>query len=210
MLISLPHSPYSGFPYPVPAHLILYNVALNLAFWHTLSSHPRIKALEGRRSKAGIQGKILDKPLNDLPFMICASVKEMEYPHVAPPNVVYPGPILVPVPPLSAERYPDLAQFLDRDRTIVINMGSNFWYTTEDVENIASAIVLAWDRCGSQRFQVLWKLNGRKGFEALLERRLGQELLVAVRTEEWIEPPALAVLQHPNVVAFVNHGGASE
>jgi hypothetical protein len=31
-----------------------------------------------------------------------------------------------------------------------------------------------------------------------------------VRVEEWIEPPALAVLQHPNVAVFVHHGGASE
>ncbi|KIP07363.1 glycosyltransferase family 1 protein [Phlebiopsis gigantea 11061_1 CR5-6] len=202
-------APYSGIPYPVPVHLIPYNISLNLAFWHILSTHPRIKALEGRRSKAGIQGKLLDKPLKDLPFMICASVKEMEYPHVAPPNVVYPGPILVPVPPLSADRYPDLARFLDRDRTIILNMGSNFWYTTEDVESIATAIVLVRARCGDKTFQVLWKLNGRKSFGPLLERCLGQELLDTIRIEEWIEPPALAVLQHQNVVAFVNHGGAN-
>lgn len=142
--------------------------------------------------------------------MICASVKEMEYPHVAPPNVVYPGPILVPIPPLSAKKHPDLASFLDRDRTIVINMGSNFWYTEEDVENVADAIVLARKQYADEGFQVLWKLNGKEGFETLLERRLGKELLDSVRTEDWIEPPALAVLQHPNVVAFVNHGGASE
>jgi hypothetical protein len=190
--------------------LIPYNIALNVAFLRTLTHHPRVQLLETRRAKAGIQGKLLDKPLKELPFMICASVKEMEYPHVAPSNVVYPGPIVVPVAPLSREKYPDLSGFLDRDRTIVMNMGSNFWYTEEDVVNVADAVALAQKRCKDKSFQLLWKLNGKKAFETIVEQRLERELLDSVRIEEWIEPPALAVLQHPNVVALVNHGGASK
>lgn len=193
----------------MPVHLIPYNVALNIAWLRTLQTHPRIQQLEKRRAKAGIHGKLLDKPLKELPFMICASVREMEYPHVPGHNVVYPGPIVVPVPPLSEGAYPDLTGFLGRGRTIIVNMGSNFWYTEEDVQGVADAIVLGRKRCGQKMFQVLWKLNGKDAFETLLEERLGKELLESVRTEEWIEPPALAVLQHPNVVAFVNHGGAS-
>lgn len=141
--------------------------------------------------------------------MICASVKEMEYPHVPLHNVVYPGPILVPVPPLSATECPVLAGFLDKERTIVINMGSNFWYTHEDVEGVLGAIEKARTRC-TRPFQVLWKLNGKKEFEDVLETRLHGELRNSVRIEEWINPPALAVLQHHNLAAFVSHGGASE
>ncbi|KAI0339006.1 UDP-Glycosyltransferase/glycogen phosphorylase [Trametopsis cervina] len=200
---------YSGIPYPAPLHLIPYNFALNVAFFRTLVTHPRIKALESRRSKAGIPGKLLDKPLKKLPFMICASVKEMEFPHVPGKNVVYPGPILIPVPVISHAQYPDLTNFLDRKRTIVINMGSNFWYTSADVENIAEAILRARKTCSDKvQFQVLWKLNGKKTYEELLQDRLG-EAMDDVHMEEWIEPPALAVLQHPNVVALVNHGGAN-
>lgn len=189
--------------------LIPYNIALNIAWLRTLTTHPRIRTLETRRAKAGIQGALLDKPLKALPFMVCASVMDMEYPHVAAPNVVYPGPILLPVPPLAPAEHPDLAAFLARGRTIVVNMGSNFWYTEEDVRNVAKAVVMARERCGDKGFQVLWKLNGKKTFETVLEDCLGKHR-DSVRTEEWIEPPALAVLQHPNVVALVNHGGASK
>jgi len=201
-------APYSGLPYPVPLHLIPHNIALNVAFLRTLVTHRRIKSLESRRSKAGIPGKLLDKPLKDLPFMICASVQEMEFPHVPGGNVVYPGPILIPVSPLSREDYPSITSFLDRKRTIVINMGSNFWYTTSDVESIAEAIMRTRKRCTRTSFQVLWKLNGKKTFEELLQTKLGSAL-DDVHTEEWIGPPALAILQHAHVVAFVNHGGAN-
>ncbi|GJE93742.1 glycosyltransferase family 1 protein [Phanerochaete sordida] len=198
-------APYSGFAFPVPLHLIPYNIALNIAWLRTLQTHPRIRTLEARRAKAGIRGQLLDKPLRALPFLICASVCEMEFPHVPGANVVYPGPIVVVPPPLAPGA---LADFLARARTLVVNMGSNFWYTEADVAAVADAVVLARERC-PVRFQVLWKLNGKKAFEGLLEERLGKELLEDVRTEEWIEPPALAVLQHPNVVALVNHGGAN-
>ncbi|KAI0701956.1 hypothetical protein BC835DRAFT_144752 [Cytidiella melzeri] len=202
-------APYSGLPYPVPLHLIPYNIMLNVAFLRTLMAHPRIKALESRRAKAGIPGKLLEKPLKELPFMICASVKEMEFPHVPGDNVVYPGPILIPVPRLSHEQYPDLASFLERKRTIVINMGSNFWYTPADVENIIDGILRAQQVCREKAsFQVLWKLNGKKTYQELLHTKLG-DALVDVHTEEWLEPPTLAILQHPNVAAFVNHGGAN-
>ena len=201
--------PYSGIQYPVPLHLIPYNIGLNIAFLRTLISHPKIKALEQRRSKAGIPGKLLDKPLKELPFMICASVKEMEFPHVPGGNVVYPGPILIPVPPLSGEQYPDLAKFLDRKRTIVINMGSNFWYTPSDVENVAEAIARAQHGLPEKMtFQVLWKLNGKKKYEEMLRTRFS-DILENVHMEEWLDPPPLAILQHPNVAALVNHGGAN-
>jgi hypothetical protein len=173
-------------------------------------SHPRVKSLEVRRSQAGIPGKLFDKPLKGLPFMICASVQEMEFPHVPGENVVYPGPILAPVRPLSREHHPQMAEFLDRKRTIIINMGSNFWYTPSDVKNIADAIIQTRKGfAGNMTFQVLWKLNGKKMYEDILRETLS-DALEDVHTEDWFEPAMLAILQHPNVVAFVNHGGASE
>lgn len=210
-------SPFSAIEYPVPLHLIPYNIALNVAFIRTLLTHPQIKALDKRRSEAGIQGRLIENASGKLPFRIVASVQEMEFPHVPEGNVVYAGPILIPVPPLSSTQHPDLARFLDRKQTIVINMGSLFWYTRADVENVAEAIVRARDKLSekaskdsktSSSFQVLWKLNGKKEYEELLEAKLG-EAMDDVRAEEWLDPPTLAILQHPNVAASVNHGGAN-
>ncbi len=209
-MLTLSLSAYSGLPFPVPLRLIPYNIALNLSLIKIILTHPRIRALEVRRSKAGIRGGVLNKSFQRLPFFICSSVMEMEFPHIPSPNVVFPGPILVPVPPLSSATYPDLTAFFDRKRTIVINLGSNFWYSHEDVESVADAILDAQQRCQEKEsFQVLWKLNGKKAFEIMLENKFGKQS-DTVRIDEWIEPDTLAVLQHPNVVAFVNHGGASK
>ena len=203
-------SPYSSLPYPVPLHLVLYNILLHFAFIWIVVTHPRVRALGRARSQAGIRGHVMDRSFHKLPFFICSSARELEFPHIPADNVVYPGPILIPVPPLTRESYPKLGEFLDRDRTIIINLGSNFWYSNEDVVSVADAIVDARRCCPTKaKFQVLWKLNGKKAFEVLLLEKLAAEG-DAVRVEEWIEPPTLAVLQHPNVVAFVNHGGASE
>lgn len=194
----------------MPLRLIPYNIALNISFISILLTHPKIRALEARRAKAGIRGRIFDRSLKDLPFFICSSVMEMEFPHTPPRNMVFPGPVLVPMPPLAADAYPDLAAFLSRKRTIVINLGSNFWYSREDAAHMADAIADAQERYEENGgFQVLWKLSGKKALEELLERkfRKGQD---TVRIEEWLEPPTLALLQHPNVAAFVNHGGASK
>ncbi|KAJ3557699.1 hypothetical protein NM688_g1330 [Phlebia brevispora] len=202
-------APYSGLPFPVPVRLIPYNIALNISLVRILFTHPKVRALESRRVKAGIRGRIFDRHFEDLPFFICSSVMDMEFPHIPPPNVVFPGPILVPIPPLAADAYPDLAAFLDRKRTIVINLGSNFWYSQEDAAHMAEAIADAQERSEEKGgFQVLWKLNGKKSFQDLLGEKFGKEH-DAVRIEEWIEPPTLALLQHPNVAAFVNHGGAN-
>ncbi|KAI0342292.1 UDP-Glycosyltransferase/glycogen phosphorylase [Trametopsis cervina] len=201
-------APYSSIKYPVPFRKSLYSIALNVVFIYLLLSQSRIRVLDRARAQAGMKGKLFIRKRTHLPFAICSSVREIEYPHDSPSNVVYPGPILVPVPVVATERYPDLTAFLDRKRTIVMNMGSLFAYNKEDVENVVSAIRRAREAGDKMDFQVLWKLNGMKEYEDVLRTGLG-DAADDVRCENWIEAPMLAVLQHPNVVGFVHHGGAN-
>jgi hypothetical protein len=51
------------------------------------------------------------------------------------------GPIATPDPPLPDSNYPDLARFLDRGRTAVINMGSLPQPTEQDVTGLVEARV---------------------------------------------------------------------
>jgi hypothetical protein len=141
---------------------------------------------------------------------ILASLPELEYPHVPNPRTVFAGPILTPTKPVSTDNYPEIAAFLDRGRTILINLGSLFTYTEADAYAIAEAIIQARARLHDRGgFQVLWKLRELKQFEQLIRERLGEDV-EGVRLETWIDPPATSVLQHPNVLAVVHHGGASE
>jgi hypothetical protein len=130
-------------------------------------------------------------------------------------HTVFAGPILAPVPPLAVDD-PDaacaeLARFLAAGRTVHVNLGTLFEYMDADVRALARALVTVRRRLrdmGREPVQVLWKLPHKDRFRALLDEELGPER-EGVRIEEWISPPALAVLMHDNVTVSVHHGGAS-
>jgi hypothetical protein len=174
--------------------------------------HPALRSLDAARKAAGLPGSVAG-PAADAVYHIHPSLPELEYPHVPNPRTVFAGPILNPVPAVAADTYPDLAAFLAQGRTALVNMGSLFKYTPADTIAMAEALVAARkELAGSGGLQVLWKLPDASSFETLLDKHLGlpAQRRAWVRVEEWIEPPALAVLQHPNVAVFVHHGGASE
>jgi hypothetical protein len=172
--------------------------------------HPKRRRLDAARNEAGISGSVLSTVGETARMTILASLPELEYPHVPAPRTVFAGPVLTPTTPVSKETYPDIAAFLDGGRTIVINLGSLFSYTERDVCAVVDAIVLARARLQDRGgFQVLWKLRERDQYDQLIQDRLGKDT-EGVRIETWIEPPALAVLQHPNLIVAVHHGGASE
>jgi hypothetical protein len=169
--------------------------------------------LDAARKEAGLSGSVLAPFGQDALCSIFASIPEIEYPHVPNPRTVFAGPILTPTLALSAKENPDLAQFLERARTAMINLGSLFKYTADDAAAVATAIADARTRLEPRGgLQVLWKMPGAAAFASMLDAKLGpeDERRNWVRIEEWIDPPALAVLQHPNLVVSVHHGGASK
>ena len=126
-------------------------------------------------------------------------------------NAVLCGPMLVPQATLSHEKYPELAAFLDRGKTVLLNMGTLFHFNDEDIHRVVTAIVEARGRLSSRgKFQVLWKLPRGSLFSELLDKAFtSAEDRAAVRVEQWIAPPTLSIIQHPNLVAWIHHGGAS-
>jgi hypothetical protein len=197
----------------VPLWWIPYNILSALTFILFMVFNPRARAIDAVRKEAGLAGSVLTSLEGGSLGSIVPSLPEIELPHVPLPRTVFAGPILTPVSAITATEHADLAAFLARGRTALINMGSMFLYTTDDVIAVAHAIVDARTRLlGRGGLRVLWKLPGASAFAALLDERLGPttERREWVRVEEWIDPPALAVLQHPNVVVSVHHGGASE
>jgi hypothetical protein len=174
------------------------------------------RALDRARGEFGLTGSVLTPATNDAACILCPSLPELEYPHVPLPRTVFAGPIVAPMPAVSAAD-PDpanaeLARFLDRARTVHINLGTLYKYTEADVRALARGLARVQrllNELGRERVQVLWKLPHKDRFTAVLEEELGDEH-PDVRVEEWIAPQSLAVLAHPNVVASVHHGGASE
>jgi hypothetical protein len=173
-------------------------------------SSPRRK-LDAARKTAGLTGSILSPIHDHVVALITPSMIELEYPHVPGHNTVFAGPIVHPEEPVSEKDYPQLAGFLQAERTVLVNMGSLFQYTEDDVRSMCHGIQLARAQLrdkGRQAFHVLWKLPKKNIFMDVLQDELGNDK--AIRIEEWIDPPLLAVLSHPNVVLSVHHGGASK
>jgi hypothetical protein len=186
------------------------NIVLAIMFIFYMVLHPRRRELDAVRKQVGLPGSVLATIGEGSRGNIHASLAELEYPHVPLPNTVFAGPILAPNQSGSIEAYPEIAVFLDGGRTVLINLGSMFKYNREDVTAIAGAIVAARENLrGRGGFRVIWKLPKFSDFKTLLDEHLGADR-ADINITEWIDPPALAVLQHPNLSVSVHHGGASE
>jgi hypothetical protein len=202
---------FTTHKYPVPLPLVPLNIVYGILFIAMFVANPKRRKLDAARRAAGLPGSVMVPVGEGARLNIHASLAEIEYPHVPRPNTVFAGPILTPVPPLSKADYPDLTEFIEGGpgRTVVLNLGSLFSYSTNDVRAIAEAFVIARKRLADRGgFRMIWKLPGADRFAAILDEILGEKRN-GVRIEEWIDAPALAVLQHPNVAVSVSHGGAS-
>jgi UDP:flavonoid glycosyltransferase YjiC (YdhE family) len=203
---------FSLTPYPVPPLQILSNVLLNMYMIYKMITSPERKALDAKRQELGLTQSTLRPYGEGAQFVLYSSVPELEFPHVPLDCAIFCGPLLTPEPMLSMADYPDLGRFFDQGRTVYVNLGSLFTYEERDVRAIAEALYEARARLNSRgAIQALWKLPRAKSpqFRTILDEILGENRSW-IQIKEWVEPNALAVLQHPKVALLVHHGGASK
>jgi hypothetical protein len=207
---------FTTTPYPVPFLAILGNALLALALILNVYFSRHRRNLDRARAELGLKDSVLTLTADNAACTLCPSLPELEYPHVPRPRMVFAGPIVAPLPALSATdsdpATAELARFIDNARTVHINLGSLYHYTEADVRALIRGLVRAQRRLhelGRERVQALWKLPRKNQFATVLEEELGDKH-ADVRVEEWIAPQSLAVLAHPNVVVSVHHGGASK
>lgn len=181
-------------------------MALTAVYAYSLLLSAHVRAVRALRHARGIRRT----PLCDLPFHLIPSILNLEFPHKPPNNAILAGPMVVPVPPLNEDGDAFLHTFLNRRRTVLFNMGTLFEFTPADVEAAADAFLQARHRLAtSGGMQVLWKLPRAESFGSILDEKLHGEDRDAILVQEWIGPPSLAVLQHPNIMVSIHHGGAS-
>jgi polyene glycosyltransferase len=130
-------------------------------------------------------------------LVLCYSVAQIDYPVQVPANVRLVGAM---VPPLPQAPDGELTEWLDaRPSVIYIGLGTITRLTREEV----SALVEVARRLDGAH-HVLWKLPPQQ--QHLLGPR--PSLPANLRIESWV-PSQLDVLAHPNVRAFVTHGGGN-
>jgi hypothetical protein len=201
----------SGFPYPVPWSKIPANIWLNLRFIYSVLVTPELS-----EKKKYLESQGLAKP-NDFYNIysehmtwITSSTPEIDFPlAIVPDNVKSCGPIYLV--PASAERQdPELASWLAKAPTLLINLGSLTDYDEIRAVEMAKAVQVVLDKTN---VQVLWKFNkriysdGRDTFSADFLGPLKHN--PRLRLEKWISIDPAAMMETGNIVASVHHGGAN-
>lgn len=103
---------------------------------------------------------------------------------------------------------PELAQWLGRAPTVVINLGSLYRYDENSTKEMLGAIKYLLQEIPT--VQVLWKLRSASSADpwlAALQETIKAEPRIYITS--WIPAEMAAVLAHKNVVVAVHHGGAS-
>lgn len=87
-------------------------------------------------------------------------------------------------------------------------MGTHYHYTESQVRAIVDGFLGAVGH--DSRIQFFWKLSGKDRFEGVIDGLLANPKdRERFRIVDWIDADPAAVMDHPNVVASIHHGGAN-
>jgi hypothetical protein len=198
----------SGYPYPVPLYLIPSNVYLTLRFIYSILVTPKLSAKKSYLREHGIANPLNVFSIYQPQYLwLSQSLPEIDFPiSVIPESVVPCGPIYLSVSS-AADQDPDLASWLQRAPTVLINLGSNVDYDEVGATEMAKAIKMMLEKT---QVQVLWKFNKRREFRDEFLRELEFErILGRLRLESWLGVDPASLLETGDVVVSVHHGGAN-
>ncbi|MDI1490336.1 MAG: hypothetical protein OHK93_001536 [Ramalina farinacea] len=202
----------SGFPFPLPLHLVALNILLRLALIFHFVFSLRVLRFARHRIRCGYAGLFpAFDPYWASEMTLSPCIPALSYPMQIPDNVVACGPITIPHADNLADEDPELAKWLRKGKgTILINLGSHAQSSEgNDAVELATAIRLVLSSHPS--LQILWKFRGAATTHAdRLDNILGPHLRSEqVRIVEWLNVDPAAILASGHVVAMLHHGGAN-
>jgi hypothetical protein len=203
--------------YPVPWHLIPANIYINLRFAYSIFFNTAMASTKAYLKENGIANPVdaftVYRPDN-LTWISQGSL-DADFPlSVIPQNVKAYGPIVLATAS-AAEQDEDMASWLERAPTVMINLGSHVDYDERSAREMAGAIKILLEQT---EVQILWKFNKRRSVDGKVAidfpmdflDELSQDITSGrLRMEKWliIDPPAM--LETGNSIAAVHHGGAN-
>lgn len=123
-----------------------------------------------------------------------------------PPNVSAVGPIVLSLAP-AREQDVEMAGWLERAPTVLVNLGTLFKYHEERAYLMAKAVKNVLERTN---VQVLWKVvkAGEYGdeFKDEVQRYVEEGRL---RIVDWLTVDPAALVESGHIVASVHHGGSN-
>jgi polyene glycosyltransferase len=195
-------APRSGLPRQMSRRQSVYNVLYGLAFMAIILRPKHLRAnlrfVYARRNEGLINPDMSSgRYAADAVAVLAQSIFGIEYPFPAPENLRMLG-ALIPRDSDKTVTDEDLAHWLDTNESIVYAaFGTLMRPTPQQVQTLLDAAA----RLGPKH-SVLWKVPQSR------RHLLPDSLPPNVRVESWL-PSQHAVLAHPHVRVFFNHGGCN-
>ncbi|PWY66035.1 UDP-Glycosyltransferase/glycogen phosphorylase [Aspergillus sclerotioniger CBS 115572] len=203
----------SGFTYPLKCWAKLRNAYLGIHLESAIKDSENFKDVEEARHSRGIEGSI------PIPYVhpeiavnntiISPARLETDFPLTLPDNVVLCGPIVRPYRLIEMED-PEIAHWLSQRPTVLINMGTRFYYDDKKQAEFGKAVCKLLD--AKPDMQVLWKLQRDEGVTVsqglieMLQVHLDEQ---RVRVESWFAFEPMSLLMSGHITCVVHHGGAN-
>jgi hypothetical protein len=216
--------PSAGYSFPLPWYQVPVNLFLTMAFVGFTLLDGRIRSLKTRMKKeTGREMLTISDMMMKRPEgvkVVASSLPELDFqPFYIPPDIITCGPILSPTEDV-AEADPELAGWLSRAPTILINLGTFFEWNERQSTETAKALRIAFQGVSNDpklaNVQVLWKLKKQSKMPFSLERGspfydiIGSEIeSQRVRVVSWLATSPLSILESGNIILSVNHAGAN-
>ncbi|KAI1165789.1 hypothetical protein F5B18DRAFT_649468 [Nemania serpens] len=194
------------FPFPLPWWKIPENIYFTARFVWGIMNRPDPDGTRQYLKAHGIaDAAALPRPVDRL--WISQDMPGASIPlDVIPPNVTSAGPIVLDAAP-AAEQDPELAAWLARAPTVLVNLGSLFTYSEQHATTMALAIE---ELVARTDVQVLWKMAKEdtmpNNYTLPVQRIVEQDRL---RVSNWLTVSPASILETGHIVASVHHGGAN-
>ncbi|KAI0146096.1 hypothetical protein GGR57DRAFT_494349 [Xylariaceae sp. FL1272] len=187
----------SGLPFPIPWRKIPENIYLNIRFLYSVLFMPDIKAKQSFLKSQGLKDPInfyaLHRP--DVPWLTPDTPGASRHVDVIPQNVTRVGPISLSLGGV-AEQDQDLAEWLSRSPTILINLGGGFMWLEHHAKTMAEA------KDGASKYNPNPEDYGDDFKKPLLPFIAAGRL----RMEKWLAADPTSILESGNIIASVHHG----
>ena len=198
----------TGISFPVSWSDLPKNIMASIGLIWNMATSPKISEFNRYRNAHGLPGRL---PLESAPtravHVITPGVRETEYPMFVPDYLGLHGPIILDTTPIETAD-PELNQWLGRGETVIMCMGTHFHYTESQVKAIISGFLSGTNHDSNTQF--LWKLFNKSKFESLIEEALKNPRdKERFKIVDWFEADPASIMKHPNVIAYIHHGGAN-
>ena len=188
---------------------VIPNIIARIMIRRKMSGSVEVGKLESHRSARGFpKGLPIFWVHTKATHIICPGVREVDLPlFKIPENLGLYGPVVLDTTSVEVSG-PELNQWLSRGETVLMCMGTHFHYSESQVKAVIKGFLGA--VTPSSNTQLLWKLADKSKFEGVIEEALKDPSdKERFRIVDWLEADPMSILEHPNVVVWIHHGGAN-